>query len=361
MRALVATRKGLFAVDKVRGTWTVAMLAFVAEPVTAVLADPRSGMLHAALNLGHFGVKMHRSADGGASWQEMAAPALPDGASDTLSVSLVWSLEGGGPQHPGRLWAGTLPGALFRSDDDGANWSLVDSLWHDPRRPLWWGGGYDVPGIHSIEVDPRDNDRLALAISVGGVWHSADAGASWQLAARGMGADYLPPDQADDENQQDPHRMVRCAGAPDTLWVQHHCGIWRSRDGGRNWKGIRSTAQGGFGFAVVVHPKDPETAWFVPAIADQTRVPAGDRFVVTRTRDGGQSFETLDRGLPQGPAWDLVYRHGLDIAADGQALLMGSTTGNLWVSENGGDDWQQVSANLPPIAAVRFVDSAGAR
>ena len=355
MRALVATRKGLFAADKVRGLWSVAPLAFLAEPVTAVLADPGSGMLHAALNLGHFGVKMHRSADGGASWQEMPAPALPDGASDELSVSLVWSLETGGAQRPGRLWAGTLPGALFRSDDDGANWSLVESLWHEPRRPLWWGGGYDVPGIHSIAVDPRDNDRLALAISVGGVWHSADAGSSWELAAQGMGADYLPPDQRDDENQQDPHRMVRCAAAADTLWVQHHCGIWKSGDGGRTWRGIRSTEQGGFGFAVADHPGAPETAWFVPAIADQTRVPRDARFVVTCTRDGGATFEVRDRGLPREPSWDLVYRHALDITGDGESLMMGSTTGNLWVSENGGGDWVQISGHLPPIAAVHWV------
>lgn len=355
MRALIATRKGLFAVDKQRGAWSLHALGFVADPVSMVLADPRDGAIHAALALGHFGVKMHRSTDAGATWEEMPAPALPEGASDTLSVSLVWSLEGGGADRPGRLWAGTLPGALFRSDDAGSSWQLVESLWNEPRRPLWWGGGYDVPGIHSISVDPRDSDRLALCISVGGVWHSADAGRTWELGAKGMGADYLPPEQADDENQQDPHRMVRCPAAPDTLWVQHHCGIWKSTDGGRAWRGIRSTEQGGFGFAVAVHPKDPETAWFVPAVADQRRVPKDERFVVTRTRDGGTTFETLDRGLPAEPSWDLVYRHALDVTADGEGLIMGSTTGNLWVSENGGEAWQQISGHLPPIATVRWV------
>lgn len=355
MRALVATRKGLFAIDKQHGGWTVRALAFVADPVSMILADPRDGAIHAALNLGHFGVKMHRSTDGGTSWEEMPAPALPDGASGTQSVSLVWSLEGGGPDRPGRLWAGTLPGALFRSDDAGQSWQLVESLWNDPRREAWWGGGYDVPGIHSIAVDPRDSDRLALGISVGGIWHTDDAGGSWVLAARGMGADYLPPGQADDENQQDPHRMVRCPSAPDTLWVQHHCGIWKSIDGGHNWTGIRSTEQGGFGFAVAVHPRDPDTAWFVPAVADQCRVPGNGRFVVTRTRDGGASFETLDRGLPTEPSWDLVYRHALDVTGDGEGLVMGSTTGNLWISENGGEDWLQVSGHLPPIAAVCWV------
>jgi len=355
MRALVATRKGLFAVERARSGWTPRPLGFVADPVSMVLPDGRTGAIYAALALGHFGVKLHRSDDGGATWRELPAPALPDDAGTDLSVTLVWSLEAGGPDRPGRLWAGTLPGALFRSDDGGESWALVRPLWDDPLRPKWWGGGYDVPGIHSICVDPRDSDRLALGISVGGVWHSADAGASWTLSARGMGADYLPPEVAEDENQQDPHRIVRCPADPDVLWTQHHCGIWKSGDGGRSWQTVRLTAEGGFGFAVAVHPADPATAWFVPAIADQCRVPKDARFVVARTRDGGRSFETLDRGLPQGPAWDLVYRHALDVAADGRTLMMGSTTGNLWVSEDGGDTWSHVSAHLPQIATVRFV------
>ena len=78
------------------------------------------------------------------------------------------------------------------------------------------------------------------------------------------------------------------------------------------------------------------------------------RFVVTRTRDGGASFEVLDGGLPEGAAFDLVYRHGLAIDDDGACLAMGSTTGGLWLSENGGDHWQCLSVHLPPIYCVRF-------
>jgi hypothetical protein len=109
-----------------------------------------------------------------------------------------------------------------------------------------------------------------------------------------------------------------------------------------------------FGFAVAVHPEDPHTAWFVPAEADQRRVPVGAELVVNRTRDGGASFETLRRGLPQREAYDLVYRHGLAVAGDGRTLLLGSTTGGLWGSFDGGDAWQAVADHLPPVAAVRF-------
>ena len=73
-----------------------------------------------------------------------------------------------------------------------------------------------------------------------------------------------------------------------------------------------------------------------------------------RTRDGGRSFETLRSGLPQRDCYDLVYRHGLAVDAAGETLLMGSTTGNLWASADSGESWNQVAANLPPIAALRF-------
>jgi hypothetical protein len=97
----------------------------------------------------------------------------------------------------------------------------------------------------------------------------------------------------------------------------------------------------------------PDTAWFVPATKDEQRVPVDARPVVTRTRDGEQQFDVLDRGLPQGPAYDLLCRHALDCSPDGERLAFGSTTGSLWISEDQGDTWQSVSHHLPPVACVR--------
>jgi hypothetical protein len=109
-----------------------------------------------------------------------------------------------------------------------------------------------------------------------------------------------------------------------------------------------------FGFAVAVHPRDPDTAWFVPATSDEKRIPVEGRVVVTRTRDGGRTGEVLKNGLPQEHAYDLVYRHALDIDDTGNSLAFGSTTGSLWVSDNQGDSWQCVSSHLPPVYCVRF-------
>lgn len=352
-RILVGTRKGLFDLAREGAGWRIARTSFLGDPVSAVLHDPADGTLLAALALGHFGVKLRRSQDGGASWTDLAAPALPkaEGDAAALAVSHIWCLERDGR---GRLWAGTIPGALFRSDDRGESWALVESLWNLPERKEWAGGGYDHPGIHTVLADPRAPDRLVIGVSTGGVWLSDDAGASWRLGGQGLIAEYMPPERRLDPLVQDVHRIVQCPAAPDTLWCQHHNGVFRSDDRGATWREIASVRPAKFGFAVAVHPADRDTAWFVPGVKDECRVPVGGALAVARTRDGGASFAELRRGLPQRDAFDLVYRHALDIDAGGRRLAMGSTTGNFWTSDDGGESWTQAFGHLPPVAVVRF-------
>ncbi|KVD26636.1 WD40/YVTN/BNR-like repeat-containing protein [Burkholderia ubonensis] len=385
-RLLVATRKGLFVLQADgKGGWTRGEPHFIGEPVSMVLADPRDGTLYAALNLGHFGVKLHRQRAGAPDWEECAVPvyppqppdeartdgnapastsanADPDNAtgdpapvppSPPWTLQQIWSLETGGPDEPGVLWAGTIPGGLFRSDDGGDTWTLNRALWDRPERREWFGGGYDAPGIHSVMVDPRDSRHVSIGVSCGGVWQTEDGGATWRVSADGMEADYMPPERRGDANVQDPHRVVQCPANPDVLWTQHHCAIFRSTDGAAHWQRIEAQPSS-FGFAVAVHPREPDTAWFVPAVKDACRIPVNGQFVVTRTRDGGRTFERFSNGLPPAPAYDLVYRHGLAVDDSGTRLAMGSTTGGLWTSGDGGESWRLISAHLPPVYCVRF-------
>jgi photosystem II stability/assembly factor-like uncharacterized protein len=361
----VATRKGLFTFE--RGSkWAVARTSFLGDNCTLVMHDPRDGSLLAALDHGHFGVKMHRSRDGGATWQEIAAPKYPEKPADYVpktpaegrpvewALKLIWSLAPGGANEPGVVWCGTLPGGLFRSEDSGDSWAINRPLWDDPRREEWFGGGADQPGIHSICVDPRDGKHVTIGVSCGGVWTTRDSGKSWTLAGKGMRAEYMPPERQSDQNIQDPHQLAQCPVNPDAIWVQHHNGIFRSADGGDTFTEISGVKPSVFGFPVAVHPKNPDVAWFVPAIKDEKRIPVEGRVVVNRTRDAGKTFDTLTRGLPQEHAYDLVFRHALDVDDTGDRLAFGSTTGSVWVSEDGGDSWQTLSSNLPPVYAVRF-------
>ena len=372
LELLVATRKGLFTVacDE-RGQWSVIDDAFTGDHVSLVLHDPRDGRRYAALDHGHFGVKLHGMDVSSGEWSEITCPAYPDPPEDwkpskspvhgedaPWSVVKIWELAPGGHDEPGTIWCGTLPGGLFRSRDHGQTWELIESLWLDERRGEWFGGGFPYAGIHSVTVDPRDSMCVTAAVSCGGVWHSEDGGNNFELHADGMRAEYMPPDRADDANIQDPHRLVRCPIAPDRMWVQHHNGVYRSDDAGRSWTELKPPVSG-FGFAVASHPTDPDTAWFIPAIKDEKRIPVDGELCVTRTRDAGATFDVLRAGLPQQHAYDLVFRHALDVTqtSDESAavLAFGSTTGNLFVSMNDGDQWQQVSCHLPPIHSVQFV------
>ncbi|ELX11898.1 WD40/YVTN repeat-like domain-containing protein [Janthinobacterium sp. HH01] len=358
-RAYIGTRKGLFEIYRTHEAWHIDQQHFLGDPVSMVLPDRRDGTLYAALNLGHFGAKLHRRDAGSDNWVEVAAPAFPTKPTDSAdpvewTVKQIWSLAAGGPDQPGVLWAGTLPGGLFRSNDRGETWQLVEGLWNVPERAQWMGGGYDVPGIHSICVDPRDSRSVLVGISCGGAWLTTDGGESWSLRAQGMKANYMPPEMADVQQIQDPHRIVRCPAEPDKLWCQHHNGIWRSVDNGANWTEVHSAPLSNFGFVTAVHPHDGETAWFVPAEADSKRIAAHAALAVTRTTDGGKHFTAWRGGLPQQHCYDLVYRHGLAVSDCGQILLMGSTTGGAWLSEDGGGQWQTISTTLPPIYSVSF-------
>jgi hypothetical protein len=364
-RLFAATHKGLFTIARrpASGRWEIERVAFLGDNASLVLPDRRDGTVYAALGLGHFGVKLHRSRDGGTTWEECAVPSFPQLAAavgvgaavaEPPSVGQIWALEAGGPDEPGVLWAGTTPGGLFRSTDGGDSWTLNTTLWERPEREQWFGGGTEQPAIHSICVDPRDSRRVTLGVSCGGVWATDDGGATWECRADGMWAAYMPDEQKYSPNAQDPHRVVMCPGAPDTFWAQHHNAAFLSTDRSASWQEVQTDGQSIFGFAVAVHPTDPATAWLVPAVKDECRVPRDGRMTVLRTRDGGRTFETLSAGLPQEHAYDLVFRHGLDVDATGERLAMGSTTGSLWLSENGGDRWDCVSTHLPPIFAVRF-------
>jgi len=360
---LVSTRKGLFRVVRGSDGWAIGRADFLGDNVSIAVTDKRSGWTYAALDHGHFGVKLHRSK--GLEWEEIATPTYPPkpegleendmwGRPIVWSTARIWSLQPGGPNEPGVLWCGTMPGGLFRSTDHGDSWEMIRSLWDHPKRPKWNGAGFDGPGIHSIIVDPRNAKRVWIAVSTGGIWFTEDAGKSWAQRGDGMRADHVPPELTHDPLAQDVHCLTQCAAAPDRMWVQHHNGIFVSSDEGRNFTEITGVEPSVFGFPVAVHPKDPDKAWFVPGIKDEKRIPFDGRLVVTRTSDGGKNFEVLANGLPQSHAYDVVYRHALAIDETGDRLAFGSTTGGLWVSEDEGDGWSMVTHTLPPVYAVRF-------
>jgi hypothetical protein len=336
----------------------------------------------------HWGPKLSRSKDGGATWENLSQIAYPKGARfveqhmptpdggnggekptsyKDAALLKVWVLAFGGA--PGTIHAGTLPGGMFTSTNGGDSWELNLPLWNHESRggDLFageaktrnqWGGtpaaavyGEFVPGIHSIVVDPRNANRMWVGVSCAGVIATTDGGKTWHGANKGMLNDYLPNPAADWGH--DPHFVTQCPGDPDRLWQQNHSGVFTSEDGAKTWKRVsKNEVAVHFGFPIAADDKDGRTAWVVPARGDDRRMAIDAGLFVARTRDGGASWETLREGLPQANAYDVVYRHALD--ARGDRVCFGSTTGNVYVSEDRGDTWRCVGNNLPPIHSVRF-------
>ncbi len=384
-RILVGTRKGTFIVGKRQGRWEPALAGHAGAGSNYVARDPHTGTIWALLGHGHWGAKLSLSRDGGATWQDAPQIKYPPGAR-YLGIDMPGEDDAeappAGPKYRpatllklwciafgpnGRVYVGTIPGGLFVSEDGGETFELNRPLWNHESRggDLFSGAGTGVthwygtpaaegefaPGIHSIVTDPRDPDRLLVAISTAGVLETTDGGKSWRGRNKGMLNDYLPDPAA--EWGHDPHFVTACPAAPDHVWQQNHSGVFYSADGAATWRRVSDPGKGvHFGFPVAVDERDGRTAWLVPGRADSQRTAIDGGLFVARTRDGGQTWEQLREGLPQRNAYDVVYRHAL--ANSGGTLAFGSTTGNLYVSEDGGDSWETVGNNLPPIYSVRF-------
>jgi photosystem II stability/assembly factor-like uncharacterized protein len=382
-RILIGTRKGTFIVDRTAGQWRPSLVGHAGIGVNFAARDPHTGTLWALLGHGHWGAKLSRSRDGGETWDDAPHITYPEGARyldgfdpdsgearkapkfKDATLLKLWCMAFG---PPGRIYVGTIPGGLFVSDDGGDTWELNRPLWNHPSRggdlfegdgngvTHWFGtpasdSGDFAPGIHSIVVDPRDPDRVLVAVSTAGVLETTDGGKSWRGRNQGMTNDYLPNPAA--EWGHDPHLIALCPAQPDHIWQQNHCGVFHSGDGAATWTNVSAPGQGvRFGFPVAVDGDDGRAAWLVPGVSDEQRMAIGGGLFVAHTRDGGQTWEQQRNGLPQEHAYDVVYRHALH--NHGDLLAFGSTTGNLYVSENRGNRWQVVANNLPPIYSVRF-------
>ena len=355
---LISTRKGLIFYEKNDiGKWLYRKVEFLGLPVSMAYVDKTTNTWWACLDHGHWGSKLHRSFDNGSIWEEVPAPKYPEGeeVKDGVPANLryLWAMASANYGKFSKLYIGTEPGGLFESKDNGDSINLNLGLWnHSSRKQQWFGGGRDHPGIHSILVDPNNHEHLFVGISCAGVFESNDGGKSWRPKNNGLTADFLPDPNAD--IGQDPHLLVACESNFKVMWQQNHCGIFRTIDGGELWNNISDkTGEADFGFTIAADPKNENLAWVVPALSDGIRVAINNSLCVCRTDNGGRSWETFRRGLPQGQSFDITYRHALD--QDEETLAFGTTTGNLYISYDYGESWNCLNNNLPMVHCIDFV------
>ncbi|HYA20493.1 MAG TPA: glycosyl hydrolase [Burkholderiales bacterium] len=341
---------------------------FFGHIVHHMVLDPRDKRtLLATARTGHLGPTLFRSTDFGRNWKEASKPPAfqkaPEGQKGRVVDHVFW-LTPGHASEPGAWYAGTSPQGLFRSEDAGDTWAPVAGFNEHPMYMEWSGGEQagtpDGPKMHSILVDPRDSRHIYIAMSGGGVFESVDKGANWRPLNSGVAADFLPI--PDPEYGHDPHCVRLHSLAPDILYQQNHCGIYRLERPGTRWDRIGMNMPkkiGDIGFPLALHPRDPATLWVFPMDGTTVwpRTSPGGKPAAYVTRNAGKTWTRLDKGLPRSQGWFTVKRQGMTADAhEPVGLYFGTTGGEVWASKNEGGNWTCIASHLPEIYAVETAD-----
>jgi hypothetical protein len=347
---VAGTKKGLFVLhSRDRRRWHTQLVGFEGNPVYHAMLDPADGTtLWAGVTSDHWGPSVQRSTSMGKTWKPSGA--IHYSKASGLSVDRIWHVA---RDAHGGLWAGVEPAGLFHSADNGASWRSVDGFNAQPGRDKWMPGGGGLC-LHTILPHPRDAKRMTIAASAVGIFSTEDGGDSWRLMNGGIRMEGHPRGKTEEgELGTCPHKLVRDAKDPDTLYMQNHWGVFRRKGNTSKWTAIQTGLPSRFGFPMVAHPRDGGTVYTVPLAGDFNRVTPQGALAVHRTRDGGKSWDRLSKGLPQANAFFTILREGL--ATDGKdpaGLYVGTTTGQLYASRDEGESWACIAEHLPPVLSV---------
>jgi hypothetical protein len=354
---LVGTRKGLIIArsDAGRRSWDVDPMHFANQEVSAVAIDTRrdTPRILAGISWGHWGTSVAYSDDLGHTWQEPDHAPIAFPESTGAALARVWQLHPAPAGQPDVVYAGVEPHALFRSEDGGLSFSLVQGLWDHPHRTQWRPGGGGAC-LHTVVTHPEDPQWLMAVMSAGGAYRSLDGGATWNPANRGISQPGAPEDQRFPEFGQCVHKVAMHPSRPSRLFAQNHFGVYRSEDAGASWVAIEDGLPSNFGFPIVVHPEHPDMLFNFPLEADMNRIPPSGRCRVYRSTDAGGSWQALSVGLPSETYYAAVLRDAM--TTDGGApagLYFGTRLGEVYGSLDCGDSWSAVATRLPDVLSVR--------
>jgi photosystem II stability/assembly factor-like uncharacterized protein len=375
VNVFVGTSKGgfIFTSDEKRKEWRMSDLQFKGWNMMHMQLDPRDHRLYAATSHFVYGPTIHYSDDLGKSWtQSKQSPAItrPSKAGRPAStvdeafrseggesikdkpekMIKVWNIKPGRASEPGVLYAGAQPASLFVSKDRGETWSLNEELYDHPQRGEWNPGAGGLC-LHTILLDPANVNRMYIAVSAAGCYRTDDGGKTWKPHNKNVRADFMP--NKFPEFGQCVHKMAMHPSTPDVIYQQNHCGVYRSVNAGEDWIDIgEGKLPSRFGFPVAVHPTDPRTIYIVLEESDEFHMSVDGRFSVWRSRDAGDTWTRLTKGLPERAHVDVLREAmGTDSFEDA-GIYIGTNTGQLFYTRDSGDSWELLADFLPPIQSV---------
>ena len=385
VRVLVGTRKGAFILtaDGARKRWKVSGPHFAGWEIYHVKGSPvNPDRIYASQTSGWFGQIIQRSDDAGKTWNtpgsspeelkstdgmtkgesnkfvydsspETGKPLTThqwyDGTQHPWEFKRVWHLEPS-LHEPDHVYAGVEDAALFESKDGGKSWHELAGLRGSDTGPQWHPGAGGMC-LHTILLDPKNPNRISIAISAAGAFRTDDGGKTWKPINRGLHSQYIPDPNA--EVGHCVHRIALHPSRPNTLFMQKHWDVMRSDDAGDSWHEVSGNLPSDFGFPIDVHAHEPETIYVVPIKSDSEHYPPSSRLRVYRSRSGGNEWEALTKGLPQRNCYVNVLRDAMSVdSLEPCGVYVGTTGGQVYASADAGDSWKPIVRDLPAVLSV---------
>ncbi len=369
VRVLVGTRKGAFILtaDGKRDKWDISGPHFAGWEIYHLkgsTADPNR--LYASQSSGWFGQVVQRSNDGGQTWEAISdkregagnrfeydgnpgTHQWYDGSQHPWEFKRVWYLE---PSltEPDTVYAGVEDAALFKSTDAGDTWHELPGL-REAKGPLWSPGAGGMC-LHTILQVPGKPERLYVAISAAGAFRTDDGGQTWRPINKGLKSNFELPDP-EAEVGHCVHNLAMHPTRPDVLFMQKHWDVMRTDNGGEEWSEVSGNLPSDFGFPIAVHAHEPETVYVVPIKSDSEHFPPDGKLRVYRSRQGGNEWEALTKGLPQSDCYVNVLRSAMTVdTLDPCGIYFGTTGGQVYASSDAGDHWEPIVRDLPAVLSV---------
>jgi photosystem II stability/assembly factor-like uncharacterized protein len=362
VRVLVGTRKGAFILtsNEKRKDWNIEGPLFAGWEIFHINGSPANpNRLYAAQSTDWFGQMIQRSDDGGKTWipvnneftyrEPVGTHQTFDGSQQPWKFKRVWLLQPS-LSDPEAVYAGVEDAALFQSMDGGQSWHELPGL-RQAKGDLWQPGAGGLC-LHTILIDPKDEDRMFIAISAAGAFRSEDAGESWIPINKGLVSPYELPDETAEVGHC-VHNLAMHPSRPDVLFMQKHWDVMRSDDAGDEWHEVSGNLPSDFGFPIAAHAHEPETIYVVPIKSDSEHFPPDGKLRVYRSRSGGEEWEALTDGLPQNNCYVNILRTAMAVdSLDSCGIYFGTTGGQVYVSSDSGDHWMPIVHDLPAVLSV---------
>jgi photosystem II stability/assembly factor-like uncharacterized protein len=377
VRVLVGTKKGAFILtaDGNRKNWDVSGPHFAGWEMYHLKGSPvEPNRIFASQSSGWFGQVIQRSDDGGKTWNTPDGSALPapgefpsgqsnkfvyegevgthkwyDGTQHPWEFKRIWHMEPS-LSDPDTVYAGAEDAALFKSTDGGKTWKELNAL-RGVKGSLWQPGAGGM-AVHTILLDPKNPNRIYVAISAAGAFRTDDGGNTWKPINRGLASAYELPDP-ESEVGHCVHRIALHPSRPDVLFMQKHWDVLRTDNSGDQWREISGNLPTDFGFPIDVNANEPETVYVVPIKSDSEHFPIDGKLQVWRSRSGGMEWEALTKGLPQKNCYVNVLRDAMSIdTLQPCGVYFGTTGGQVYCSPDNGDSWNAIVHDLPAVLSV---------